>query len=168
MSTRPAIRLLERLGAALATERDAAEATARDAARLIRRRTRRGVDARGRRLRGYAASTRRRKARRGQPTAPATLTDSRRMLDRLKVTTRGFRSTRGSLGRARVVGGTTRDKRLLRIHVSDEPRKRTQNGPRIPQRDIRGVSTREGATLRRLYRGRLLRVVRQTTVGVAA
>ncbi|MEL6706007.1 MAG: hypothetical protein AAFP15_17190 [Bacteroidota bacterium] len=162
MSTRPAIRLLERLGATLATERDAAEATARDAARLIRRRTRRGVDARGRRLRGYAASTRRRKARRGQRTAPATLTDSGRMLDRLKVTTRGFRSTRGSLGRARVVGGTTRDKRLLRIHVSDEPR------TRIPQRNIRGVSTREAATLKRLYRGRLLRVVRGSISGVAA
>lgn len=84
------------------------------------------------------------------------------MLDRLKVTTRGFRSTRGSLGRARVVGGTTRDKRLLRIHVSDEPR------TRIPQRNIRGVSTREAATLKRLYRGRLLRVVRGSISGVAA
>ncbi|MEM8599287.1 MAG: hypothetical protein AAGF99_05155 [Bacteroidota bacterium] len=162
MSTRPAIQLLGRLGAALSTEGEAAKATAQDAARLIRRRTRRGMDARGRRLRPYADSTRARKQRQGKPTAPVTLTETRKMLDRLKVTSRGFRSTRGSVGRVQVVGGTTRDKRLLRIHVSDERRKR------IPQRDIRGVSAREAATLKRLYRGRLLRVVRGSISGVAA
>lgn len=103
---------------------------------MIRARTSRGIDRRGAAFRPYAPSTRRRKARRGQQTAPPNLRDTGQMIADLTVTVSGgWIRTR----RAAIRPATARSDRILRFHIAGTRK--------MPARDPLGLTAREAAVL---------------------